>query len=192
MVLPLCPQTVFQLKLLNSCSISGRKPAVIVDLPVSLSVWSSPSFPGWQTCCPGPDSYRSFQRWMSSIVTCQSGPPIPLFIFPFFLLLFLSSWNLWEWWHVWSDSYFSRQSCGQREWQAPVHCEVGHWDLTGCAVFVGGDAPWCVVTMPSAYIMKCRGLLFFSVWELAWSPDPPCLLAILDNLFQSFFGSRVP
>ena len=79
----------------------------------------------------------------------------------FFLLLFLSSWNLWEWWHVWSDSYFSRQSCGQREWQAPVHCEVGHWDLTGCAVFVGGDAPWCVVTMPSAYIMKCRGLLFF-------------------------------
>ena len=72
--LALCPQVVTQ-------APQHLKPLVRVALPVSLSARSVISLHSGMSRAVHPHYYISFQRWMSTIDTCESGLPIPLFTF---------------------------------------------------------------------------------------------------------------
>ena len=62
---------------LSTLELPRSKPLVRVALATSLSAGSFP----FTLACPGLYTHRSFQRWMSTINTFQSGLPIPLFTF---------------------------------------------------------------------------------------------------------------
>ena len=83
MSLALCPQVVSQA---SQHFRSSEKQAIYEGCFASLSAWSFPFTPA----CPGQYNHRTFQRWMLTINTFQSGLPISLFV--------ASSLNLFHFW----------------------------------------------------------------------------------------------
>ena len=77
------------------CDTHGYEPANTVSRSSTLQTTShsAQSFP-LTLACPGQYIYRSLQKWMPDIFSCQSGLVSSLFV------VVVSSLTLWELWHV--------------------------------------------------------------------------------------------